>query len=127
MLSENIYGQVSALELIICALGILCTMAFGYMNASDKEEESTGKVLDLGKYLTFNLDNLFFHILSSFLLLSFAQEVGLSFIDSFINLPIKTEGKMELYLAAVSGLGGGMIIGGFLETLKGIKERLYRK
>ena len=79
-----------------CLLGVIVHIL--YLLRVRRNSEMKMKVID---YL--------FYIFSSFLVLTFVNEVGLPLLKHWVKLPVEIEGNISHFLSALCGLGGAYV------------------
>ena len=54
--------------------------------------------------------NYAYQIIAGLVVLSFISEVGLPFLEYFIQIPVDLSNPLDHFLAFISGIGGGFIV-----------------
>jgi hypothetical protein len=99
----------------VCTGGVMALILF---MASNPQEKSLSGV---GNYFTPTWKNYAYQIVAAFVVLSFIEEVGMPFVESFAGLSVEAENSVAHFLGAISGIGGGFILAKVIRLFQRLK------
>ncbi len=91
----------------VCILGVAAVITLMVLDNEKARKKTTGSI---DNYFIPTWKNYLFHLLAGLLMLTFISEVGIKFLNYYIELPQDLDGGINHFLAALSGIGGGFVI-----------------